>query len=163
MFVAPLSRNVTVARVSRGGGRGVNAGVRPPARTADCRASMHDARDAEDKRLLDEGEHKLLVAAYFHPVRERCVLRLRNRDAADEAAQLVFVRPLAELGKGKRYDVPFRVVVWMVTEWTLRGFYAGAKEDAALPEDWELAAPDAYADWERDHDLGVLFAELPGR
>jgi RNA polymerase sigma factor (sigma-70 family) len=124
---------------------------------------MHDARDAEDKRLLDEGEHKLLVAGYFHPVRERCYLRLRSRDAADEAAQLVFVRLLAELAKGKRYNVPFRVVVWMVTEWTLRGFYGGTKEDASLPEGWELAAPDAYAEWERDHDLGALFSELPGR
>ena len=124
---------------------------------------MHDARDAEDKRLLDAGEHKLLVAHYFHPVRERCFLRLRDRDAADEAAQRVFLRLLGELGKGKRYGVPFRVVVWMVTEWTLRGFYAGAKEDAWLPGDFELAAPDDFAAWERDHDLGALFADLPDR
>jgi len=51
---------------------------------------MHDARDAEDKRLLDEGEHALLLAAYFDPVRERCYLRLRDEDAASEAAQRVF-------------------------------------------------------------------------
>ena len=28
---------------------------------------MHDARDAEDRRLLEAGEHKLLLAGYFTP------------------------------------------------------------------------------------------------
>lgn len=124
---------------------------------------MHDARDAEDGRLLEAGEHKLLLAGYFHPVRERCFLRLRDRDAADEVAQAVFVRLLAELQKGKQYPVPFRVVVWMVVEWTIRGFYPAAKQDGFLPEDWDPEAPDAYAEWEDDHDLGLLFADLPSR
>jgi RNA polymerase sigma factor (sigma-70 family) len=124
---------------------------------------MHDARDAEDTRLLAAGEHKLLLAGYFHPVRERCFLRLRNRDAGDEAAQRVFLRLLAELRAGKTYRVPFRVAVWMVTEWTLRGFYAGAKQDATLPDEWEPAADDDYARWESDHDLDLLLAELPPR
>jgi RNA polymerase sigma factor (sigma-70 family) len=123
---------------------------------------MHDARDAEDKRLLEEGEHKLLLANYFHPVVERCFLRLRNEDAANEAAQRVFVRLLAELRRDRRYSVPFRVVVWMVTEWTLRGFSTGSRE-LALPDDWDAAAPDAYAGWEAAFDLGTLFADLPPR
>ena len=29
---------------------------------------MHDARDVEDKRLLEAGDHKLLLAGYFHAV-----------------------------------------------------------------------------------------------
>ena len=124
---------------------------------------MHDARDVEDKRLLDGGDHKLLLAAYFHAVRERCFLRLRDRDGGDEVAQRVFLRLLSELERGKRYGVPFRVVVWMVVEWTLKGFYPGAKEDAFLPDDWDAALADAYAEWESDHDLGVLFAGLPPR
>ena len=90
---------------------------------------MHDARDVEDKRLLEAGEHKLLLAGYFHAVRERCFLRVRDRDTGDEAAQRVFERLAAELARGRAYPVPFRVVVHMVTEWTLRGFYAGAKQD----------------------------------
>ena len=45
---------------------------------------------AIDGRLLDAGDHKLLVAGYFHAVRERCFLRLRDRDRGDEAAQRVF-------------------------------------------------------------------------
>jgi RNA polymerase sigma factor (sigma-70 family) len=124
---------------------------------------MHDARDAEDKRLLEEGEHKLLLAGYFQPVREQCFIALRKEDAADEASQRVFLRLLAELRAGKTYAVPFRVVVWMVTKWTLRSFYPAAKHDATLPAGWDPEAPDAYAEWEDRHDLGVLFAELPPR
>jgi RNA polymerase sigma factor (sigma-70 family) len=124
-------------------------------------SSMHDARDAEDTRLLEHGQFAELLAAYFHPVRERCYLRLRDQDAADEVAQRVFLRIYAELQRGKRYPVPFRVVVWMVVEWSIKGFYAGAKEGASLPDGWEAALPDAYAEWESNHDLSVLFADLP--
>ena len=124
---------------------------------------MHDARDTEDKRLLDEGEHALLLAAYFHPVRERCYVRLRDEDAANEAAQQVFARLLGELRRGKTYPVPFRVVVWMVTGWALKGFYPGAKQDLMLPERWDPEAPDAYGEWEDQHDLAALIADLPQR
>jgi RNA polymerase sigma factor (sigma-70 family) len=123
---------------------------------------MHDARDAEDRRLLEAGEHKLLLAGYFTPVRDRCFFRLGTREAGDEAAQQVFLRLWGELRAGKTYPVPFRVVVWKVTEWTLRGFYPG-REEAELPESWDTDGPDAYAEWESDHDLGALFADLPGR
>jgi RNA polymerase sigma-70 factor, ECF subfamily len=125
--------------------------------------SMHDARDAEDKRLLDEGDHKLLLANYFHPVLERCMVRLRNRDLAHEAAQQVYTRLLSELRRGRTYKAPYRFVVHMVTEWTLRGFYPGAKLDDSLPEGWDPEAPDAYAEWEDRHDVGVLIADLPDR
>jgi RNA polymerase sigma factor (sigma-70 family) len=124
---------------------------------------MHDARDAEDKRLLQEGEHKLLLAGYFHPVREQCFIALRNQDAADEVTQRVFLRLLNELRAAKNYRVPFRVVAWMVTKWTLRSFYPAAKHDATLPEGWDPEAPDAYAEWEDMHDLGMLLADLPPR
>src|SRR4051812_34363024 len=117
---------------------------------------MHHARDEEDRRLLEVGEHKLLLAGYFSPVRDRCFFRLGNREAGDEAAQRVFVRLLGELRKGKTYPVPFRVVVWMVTEWTLRGFHHGP-HDAELPEGWDAAGPDAFTEWEQDHDLATLF------
>ena len=124
---------------------------------------MHDARDAEDRRLLEAGEHKQLLANYFRPVLQRCFLRLRKEDAANEAAQAVFLRLLGELRAGRRYGVPFRVVVWMVTEWTVRGFYPAAKQDSRLPEGWDPEAPDAYEDWEDKHDLGLLIADLPPR
>jgi DNA-directed RNA polymerase specialized sigma24 family protein len=124
-------------------------------------SAMHDARDAEDTRLLAAGEHKLLVAGYFHWVRERCFVRLRDPDAADEAAQRVFVRLLGELRDGKTYRVPYRVVVLMVTEWTIKGQYPAPKSDAELPADFDGWAPDDYAAWEAEHDLGLLLADLP--
>lgn len=125
--------------------------------------NVHDARDAEDRRLLEAGDHKGLLSSYFHPVRQRCLLRLRDRDAADEAAQLVFVRLLSELERGKTYRVPFRVVVWQVTGWTLNGFRPGAKHEPSLPEGGEPAAPDPYSGWEESHDLVQLFGGLPER
>src|SRR6266498_80472 len=121
---------------------------------------MHDARDVEDKRLLEAGEHKLLLAGYFHAVRERCFLRLRDRDAGDEAAQRVFERLAAELARGRAYPVPFRVVVHMVTEWTLRGFYPAAKQDDSLPEGWD---PEALERVDARLDFDVLLADLPQR
>ena len=124
---------------------------------------MHDARDVEDKRLLDAGEHKLLLAAYFHAVRERCFLHLRDRDAGDEAAQRGFERLAAELARGRAYPVPFRVVVHMVTEWTLRGFHASVKPDDSLPEGWDPEAPDAYERVDARLDLDRLLADLPVR
>lgn len=123
---------------------------------------MHDARDAEDQRLLEAGEHKLLLAAYFTPVRDRCFFRLGTREAGDEVAQRVFLRLLRELQAGKSYRVPYRVVVWMVTDWTLRGSSPGRGE-LELPEEWDAAAPDAHSEWESDHDLTALFADLPPR
>lgn len=123
---------------------------------------MHDARDAEDKRLFEAGEHKLLLAGYFTPVRDRCFFRLGTREAGDEAAQRVFLRLWGELRGGKTYSVPFRVVVWMVTEWTLRAFHSGLPE-AELPEGWDTPGPDAYSEWEADFDLRALFVDLPQR
>ena len=122
---------------------------------------MHDARDAEDRRLLEAGEHKLLLAGYFTPVRDRCFFRLGTREAGDETAQRVFLRLWSELQSSKTYPVPFRVVVCMVTEWTLRGFHRAAME-AELPEE-RIGGPDAFAEWEADYDLGELFSDLPQR
>ena len=124
---------------------------------------MHDARDAEDKRLLEAGDHKTLLAGYFDQVVGRCYLRLRNEDAAHEAAQEIFLRLWRELRAGKTWTgLPFRVVVWQVTHYTLRGFYAGVKTDAELPDQFEgESADDAYAEWETENVLGSYFAELP--
>src|SRR3954452_19577932 len=105
---------------------------------------MHDARDAEDKRLLEAGQHGLLLANYFHQVRERCFLRVRDRDAADDVAQQVFLRLASELNRGRAYSVPYRVVVHKITDWVLRGTYPSAKHDGTLPENWDPEALDAY-------------------
>lgn len=57
-------------------------------------ASMSDARDAEDTRLLEAGEHARLLATYFEIIRGRCLARCRTRDDGEECASLAFVRLL---------------------------------------------------------------------
>jgi len=124
---------------------------------------MNDARDVEDNRLLEAGEHKQLLANYFDRIHELCFVHLRNREIAEEAAQIVLLRLFNELERGKRYTVPFRVVVWKVVRWTTGGFYPGAKQDATLPDNWDSAANDEYESVEDEHDFGVLIADLPAR
>jgi hypothetical protein len=79
-------------------------------------SSTHDARDAEDSRLLEAKDHKLLEN-YVYLVQEWVSLRVRNRAAADEVVQRVFLRLASELEPGKTYNVPYRVVVWNVVKW----------------------------------------------
>lgn len=126
-------------------------------------SSMHDARDAEDKRLLETGQHTLLLENYVYLVQEWAALRVRDRQAADEVVQRVFLRLAGELAAGKSYSVPYRVVVWSVVNWTARGYEWSPKEAATLPDDWDAAAPDEFAAWEAEHDLGVWLADLPDR
>jgi DNA-directed RNA polymerase specialized sigma24 family protein len=125
---------------------------------------MHDARDAEDTRLLETGDHKTLLAGYFHPVRQRCLFRLRDADAADEVTQAIFLRLATELARGRAYSVPFRVVVWKITGWTINEHWAGAPLTVPLPEGWDPAAPgDDFADWVGNESLTTLLAGLPER
>ena len=125
------------------------------------RPSMHDARDAEDRRLLAEGNHKQLLANYVNVIRERCWLRLRDDDAADEAAQVIVLRLLDELRRGKSYTVPFRVVVWNVTRWELDGVFVPAKRDDSFPAGWDPPGEDVFEDFEEEYDLAVLLDDLP--
>jgi hypothetical protein len=39
---------------------------------------LHDARDAEDKRLLEAGEIELLLAGWYETILGRCVARMRG-------------------------------------------------------------------------------------
>ena len=124
---------------------------------------MHDARDAEDKRLLEAGEHTQLLENYVYLVQEWVGVRVWQPQAAEEVVQRVFVRLAGQLAAGKSYSVPFRVVVWNVVNWTARGYEWSPKEEATLPEDWDDAAPDQFEAWEGEHDLTALIADLPDR
>lgn len=124
---------------------------------------MHDARDAEDKRLLEAKEHTQLLESYVYLVREWVDVRTRDREAADEVVQRVFLRLLRELDSGKSYRVPFRVVVWNVVRWTAGAYEWRAKEGSTLPDDWDAAGPDEYEEWEAESDLGLWIAGLPAR
>lgn len=124
---------------------------------------MHDARDAEDRRLLEAGEHTRLLESYVYLVEEWVGIRVRDRQAAEEVVQRVFERLAAELARGKTYTVPYRVVVWKVVDWLARGYEWTSKDGATLPEELDDAAPDQIAAWESDHDLALLLADLPDR
>jgi hypothetical protein len=105
---------------------------------------MHDARDAEDKRLLEAGEYERLLENYVYLVREWTLVRLRDREAADEVSQRVFLRLLRELRAGKRYVVPFRVVVWKVVDFMCLGYEWGTTRRERC-RGWDPEAPDAFA------------------
>jgi hypothetical protein len=46
-------------------------------------SSMHDARDAEDERLLEAGDHAALLRSYFETV----ILRCRTEDDSTGTAR----------------------------------------------------------------------------
>jgi len=123
---------------------------------------MPDARDAEDTRLLDANDYSRLLATYYRVVLERCRLRLPDADAY-EVAHNVMERLLRELTAGKRYPVPFRVVIHQVTTWKIKEFLTRGRVEL-LPEDWDPASgEDPFEPFEQGHDLLLLFAGLPPR
>jgi DNA-directed RNA polymerase specialized sigma24 family protein len=85
---------------------------------------MRDARDVEDKRLLEEGRIDELLAGWVETIRGRCVAKMRGPVGLD-VAQAVCLRLWRELKTGKHRDgaVPFRVVVHNVIGWACAGWY----------------------------------------
>jgi len=128
-------------------------------------ASMSDARDAEDTRLLEAGEHARLLATYFDVIRGRCAAKCKSRDDGEECASRVYMRLLGELKAGKRYRVPFRVVVHMVVNWTVKGFYRRSPVQEVSLEAVEGAPADGdlYAAIEAELDGHALLEGLPPR
>lgn len=122
---------------------------------------MHDARDAEDKRLLEAGEYARLVESYYGVIVKRCQARTqRDGDAFDVAAEVV-IRLLGELKAGKQYGVPFRIVVHKVIGWKLAEHFAGRSHDAELGDD--LLDEGAFESAEEQQDLMTLLDGLPQR
>src|SRR6266436_2204523 len=120
-----------------------------------------DARDAEDALLLETGDHEALLAAYFPVIRQRCLLNVRG-DAAADVAQNVCLRLAAELCRGRRYRVPFRVVVHRCITWKIQEHLSGIRSDLPIPPDWDaVSSGDPYAEVEDDYDLHQLFSGLP--
>ena len=125
---------------------------------------MHDARDAEDNRLLEAGEHKRLVANYFDTIRTLARARASSRYDGEEIASIVFLRLLRELEEGKRYPLPFRLVVPLVVRWCAHGYYGARRGNPVpLPDEWDGEAADGVAEWVERSDLSALFAQLPDR
>lgn len=122
---------------------------------------MHDARDAEDSRLLDANDHTTLLATYYPVILERCKVLVRGPDWIDVAHATVD-RLLSELSRGKRYRVPFRVVVHKVIEWKVKEHFTGAPAELELAE-WDAAGDNPIEDFERRYYLEGLFATLAAR
>ena len=86
-------------------------------------SSMHDAQDAEDRRLLAAGHFSALVEGYYDVIIKRCTLKTRSADVGVDVASEVVIRLLKELKGGKTYPVPFRVVVHKVSDWKVLGHF----------------------------------------
>ena len=85
---------------------------------------MRDARDAEDKRLLDDGRIDELLAGYYEIIVGRCVAKMRG-SVGHDVAHAVCSRLWRELKEGKHRDGrwPFRVIVHQVIKFTCSGWY----------------------------------------
>ena len=105
---------------------------------------MHDARDAEDNRLLEAKAHTRLLENYVYLVGEWVALRVRDRQAAAEVVQRVFLRLASEFAAGRMYAVPYRVVVWNVVSWTSRGYEWRVKDGASLPAGGTARRPTSW-------------------
>src|SRR5688572_20005374 len=123
---------------------------------------MHDARDAEDKRLLEAGDHRQLLENYTYVIRQLAFLHTRNPEAADEVAQRASLRLMEELRRGAARHVLFRVRVYKVVRWTAQGHDWRSKEADSLPEGWDPPDEhDEYERWATEDDVRALVAELP--
>lgn len=102
---------------------------------------MHEERDRRDRDLLAAGDHATLLASYFLQIHDRLMVWL-PADDADEVLQRTLLRLASELAQGKSYEVPFRVVAWQVTGWTVKDFYRESRRrPSSLPQEWDPADP----------------------
>jgi RNA polymerase sigma factor (sigma-70 family) len=125
---------------------------------------MTHADDARDFQLLENGDIATLLAIYEPVIHARCIARLKGHLDADDVAQDVRVRLLAEFNRGKRYGgLPYRVVVHKVIDWTLLDHFEGRPTEAPLPEGWEPAVGDDVDETVSRYYLESLFARLPER
>ena len=122
---------------------------------------MRDARDAEDKRLLDTGEIDLLLAGWVETIRGICVARMRG-SVGEDVAQAVCERLWKELKAGRHRDgrLPFRVVVHSVIGWVCRGWFEPGWQESEL-FDLDGAAPDETQEVVIELTLEQFVATLP--
>ena len=103
---------------------------------------MRDARDADDERLLAEGEIDRLLAGWVETIRDICVARMRG-PMGEDVAQAACERLWRELKAGRHRDgrYPFRVIVHSVIKWVCKGWYEPGWQESEL-FDLDGAAPD---------------------
>jgi len=122
---------------------------------------MLDVRDAEDALNVQTGDFAALLAPYLEIIHQRCLIAVRDGQGED-VAQNVYLRLLREHQAGRRYRVPYRVVVHKVVEWTIKAHFQGLPADVPLPDDFELAGYEGGVGEVDDEDeLAQWFANLP--
>jgi RNA polymerase sigma-70 factor (ECF subfamily) len=122
------------------------------------------ARDAEDTRLLEQGDLAGLLAKYEPTILGRCVAKLRGHRDAEDVAQNVLLRLVAEFSRGKRYgETPYRVVVHKVVDWTVADYFEGRSTAAELPADWDPGAADFSEELVSRYYVADLLGPLPER
>ena len=114
---------------------------------------IHDERDAEDAKLLASGDLQTLWEHYLGVVFDRCRAKLPAHDA-DDVASNVALRILEELGRGRVYRFPFRVIVHMVTTWKIKEHFE-PKKWTSVELDERLASDDPFRDLENDLDFAT--------
>jgi len=127
-------------------------------------SSMHDARDAEDNRLLENGEIDLLLAGWVETIDMRCIAKMRG-PVGHDVAQAVCERLWKELKAGKHRTGrwPFRVIVHQVIGYLCAGWYEKGWSEGELIE-IDGAAEDTFTgDVELQLTLEAFVATLaPG-
>jgi len=124
-----------------------------------------DASDAIDERLLAEGAHGELLARHYPALVDRARLRMRDEGEAMEVVHMAVDRLARELRRGRRYEVPFRVVAHQVLTWTIKDWHAlRAAGPGSLPATWDRPEEEAgFGEVEHRLSLAQLFASLPAR
>ncbi len=117
----------------------------------------------DDDSLLESGDNARLLARYEVVIHQRCVAALRGHVDAEDVAQDVKLRLFRELQSGRRYPVPYRVVVHNVIGWTVKDYFAGRDTTAPLPEGWLGDPGDPIGEADERFSLEALFAGLPER
>lgn len=123
---------------------------------------MHDARDAEDNRLLQNGEIALLLSGWVETIDSRCVAKMRG-PVGHDVAQAVCERLWKELKAGKHRDGrwPFRVIVHQVIGYVCSGWYEKGWGEHELIE-IDGPVPDSFtSDVELQLTLEAFVATLP--
>jgi DNA-directed RNA polymerase specialized sigma24 family protein len=123
---------------------------------------MNDARDAEDKRLLENGEIDLLLAGWHETIVGRCIANMRG-PVGEDVAQFVCERLWKELKAGKHRTGrwPFRVIVHQVIGYVCAGWYEKGWSEGELIE-IDGAADDTFTgDVELQLTLEAFVATLP--
>jgi DNA-directed RNA polymerase specialized sigma24 family protein len=122
---------------------------------------MRDARDAEDTRLLADGNVNELLAGYVETIVARCIARMRG-PVGEDVAQAVCERLWKELKLGKHRDgqVPLRVIVHQVIKYTCDGWYEKGWGELGLIE-VDGPTPDPTAEIDHRLDLEAFLATIP--